>query len=198
MDAKEIEKHILRAKKAIEREVNDRLPRKVGIIAKNHFTQNFREGGFVDNGVRRWQRTRRQDDPTNPDSKYSPLTSRQNHLMRSIEARPGHGEVAVVNEVPYAKLHNEGGTITTTPTITPQMRRFAWAKVYALAGRGRLKNLPEKAKMWKAIALTKKTKLHITAKIPKRRFIGESRELKGKINDAIKGVLDNIRNLADI
>lgn len=32
-------------RREVDREVNDRLPRKVGITAKNHFTQNFRDGG---------------------------------------------------------------------------------------------------------------------------------------------------------
>lgn len=31
-------------------EMGDRLPRKVGVIAKNHFTDNFRKSGFVDGG----------------------------------------------------------------------------------------------------------------------------------------------------
>ena len=31
------------------------LPRKVGIIAKNHFTDNFRKGGFVDTSLEPWQ-----------------------------------------------------------------------------------------------------------------------------------------------
>lgn len=57
MDAKEIQKRIVRLKDDIEREVRDRLPRKVGIVAVNHFKQHFREGGFVDEGVKPWKRT---------------------------------------------------------------------------------------------------------------------------------------------
>ena len=95
MDAKNIQFLVEKAKNDILREVNDRLPRKVGITAVNHFRQNFRDAGFRDGGIRdggirQWQRTRRQDSNT-PDAKYSPLTSRRDHLMRSIEfqAQPG-------------------------------------------------------------------------------------------------------------
>ena len=48
MDAKNIEKLVEKAKDDIMREVNDRLPRKVGVIAVNHFKQNFRDGGWLD------------------------------------------------------------------------------------------------------------------------------------------------------
>ena len=61
MDANDIEKLVKKAKDDILKEVNDRLPRKVGVIAVNHFKQNFRDGGWLDNGLHPWKRTRRQD-----------------------------------------------------------------------------------------------------------------------------------------
>ena len=51
-NSKELQRKIERLKKEIEREVYDILPRKVGVVAVRHFKQNFREGGFVDGGVR--------------------------------------------------------------------------------------------------------------------------------------------------
>lgn len=76
------------------------------------------------------------------------------------------------------------------------MRRMAWAKVYKLAGvkKGEKlpKQLPMKAQMWKGLALTKKSKLNITAKIPQRKFIGQSAELSKKIDDIIMQTLQKI------
>ena len=46
MEAKDIEKLVRKAKDDIEKEVRDRLPRKVGITAVNHFRQNFRDAGW--------------------------------------------------------------------------------------------------------------------------------------------------------
>ena len=196
-DSRDLQRKIERLKQEIEREVYDRLPRKVGIVAVNHFKQNFREGGFVDGGVQPWKRTRRQDSG-GPDAKYSPLTSRRDHLMRSTQAVPGRGEVTITNPVEYAAIHNEGGTVETNPTVTPKMRRMAWRKCYALAGvkgKGKLpKNLPTEAAKWRAIALTKKTRLHVRANIPKRQFIGESRELSEKINHIITESINRINN----
>ena len=76
---------------------------------------------------------------------------------------------------------------------------MAWAKVYALSGvkgKGKLpKDLPSGTKMWKALALTKKTKLNITAHIPRRQFIGDSRELTVKINKMLDESLEKIKEL---
>lgn len=87
MDAKNIQKLAERIKEEVEKEVHDRFPRKVGVIAANHFKQNFRDGGWLDGGLHPWKRTRRQDS-NSPDARYGPLTSRRNHLMRSSPSLP--------------------------------------------------------------------------------------------------------------
>ena len=197
MDAKEIQKRIVRLKHDIEREVRDRLPRKVGIIAVNHFKQNFRDGGWLDDGLHPWKKTIRQKQGGR-DAKYGPLTSRRNHMMSSIQSRPGVGEVTIENPLPYAAIHNDGGDITTHPTVSPKMRRFAWHMAYSLAGikgKGSLpKELPEEARLWKCLALTKKSKITIKARIPKRQFMGNSKELQTKINKIINDSLEKIKN----
>ena len=86
------------------------------------------------------------------------------------------------------------------------MRKYAWAMAYKLSGRkkgkraeGSREAIPEEAKKWMALALTKKTKLKIRAKMPKRQFIGESRELIEKVskevNDSIQKIKDGISTL---
>ena len=117
MDSRQIASIILRAPKEVARALSDELPRKAAIISKNHFRQNFRESGFVDGGLRPWKRTRRQE----AGDDRGPLTSRRNHLMNSIDAVPAPGQVIVTNPVPYAAIHNEGGTVNTHPTVTPKM-----------------------------------------------------------------------------
>ena len=37
MDARDIQKLVIKAKDDIIKEVNDRLPRKIGVVAVNHF-----------------------------------------------------------------------------------------------------------------------------------------------------------------
>ena len=182
MDAKNIQFLVEKAKNDILQEVNDRLPRKVGITAVNHFRQNFRDAGFRDGGLRPWQRTKRQDSKS-PDAKYTPLTSRRDHLMRSIEFQTEPGQVVISDPVPYAEIHNDGGDISTHPSVTTKLRKYAWHMVYSLAAmQGKLpKTLPTEADKWKALALTKKAKLSIHAHIPQRQFIGDSQELIQKL-----------------
>lgn len=195
MDANDIEKLVKKAKDDILREVNDRLPREVGVIAVNHFRQNFRDGGWLDNGLHPWKRTRRQDSG-GPDAKYGSLTSRRNHLMQSIQAETAPGQVTISDPVPYAAVHNDGGDITTHPTVTAKMRKFAWHMVYSIAGirgKGKLpKELPAEAGKWKGLALTKKSRITVHAHIPQRQFMGDSAELRIKVSDRIRKALGRI------
>ena len=194
MDAKQIANIIARAPERVEAAMRDDIPRKAAVVAKNHFMHNFDESGFVDGGLRPWKKTRRQEagDPRKP------LTSNRNHLMNSIDVVGAPGQVTIVNPVPYARIHNEGGTIHSQPTVTPKLRKMAWAKAYSIAGvskGGKLpKDLPEEARKWRALALTKKGKLNIKVKIPRRQFIGESKELRVKINHIIINKLKEISN----
>ena len=75
---------------------------------------------------------------------------------------------------------------------------MAWWKAYSLAGvrrGGKLpKELPKEAAKWRALALTKKSKLRIRANIPKRQFIGESQELSQEIN---KMIMESINKIKD-
>ena len=195
MDARDIEKLVAKAKDDIIKEVHDRLPRKVGVTAVNHFKQNFRDGGWLDNGLHPWKRTRRQEG-NGKDAKYSPLTSRRNHMMRSIQASTSPGQVTIEDPVPYAAIHNDGGDIT----VTQRMRKYAWHMVYSLAGikgKGKLpKELPKEAEKWKGLALTRKSSITVHAHIPQRQFMGDSAELRVKvsklINESIQKIKDGI------
>ena len=186
----------MKAKDDIIKEVHDKLPRKVGVVAVNHFKQNFRDGGWLDNGLHPWKRTRRQDS-NGPDAKCGPLTSRRNHMMRSIQASTSPGQVAIEDPVPYAAIHNDGGDITTHPTVTKRMRKHAWKMVYSIAGVKKgdklPKVLPAEAEKWKGLALTKKKSITVHAHIPQRQFMGDSAELRVKVN---KTILDSLNDIA--
>lgn len=108
------------------------------------------------------------------------------------------GEVTIENPVPYAAIHNDGGDITTHPTVSPKMRRFAWHMAYSLAGvKGRVSSradLPEVARLWKCLALTKKDKITVKAQA----FHNVSSwatpwELQVKVNKTINDSLKNQR-----
>lgn len=178
----------------LQKTISDTLPRKAGVLAVNHTRQNFRDGGFRDGGLQPWKPTRRQQSGSKKASdRYGPLLSGRKRLMGANDFRTEKGKVTIFNPVEYAAIHNEGGTVSTHPRITPKLRKMAWARYFKAAGirRGtssktRKKkdaSAPPEARMWKAIALSKKSRLNVTAQIPQRRFLGQSKELTEKLQE---------------
>ena len=183
--------------KAKQREIRDaihhRLPVKIGRMATDHFQENFRRSGYVDGGLHPWPVTRRQQSGgKSANSQYGPLMSARKNLYGSIRYVPGDAQVVVGTSVPYAAVHNQGATVTTHPRVTPKMRKFAWRQFFAAGG----KEAPADsgAGFWKGLALTKKDKLTVTAKIPQRKFLGPSQELKEKVSQTVENEIKNILN----
>ena len=138
---KEIAFIISKCPEEIAKAAQNELPRKAAIIATNHFKNNFRLGGFTNNGNKTWATTVRQ----RYGSRYKPLTSGTDTLMRSISSQVLPGTVIINNPQPYANYHNDGATIR----VTPKMKKFFWAKAYSIAGqkKGKGKGKGKKAKM---------------------------------------------------
>jgi phage gpG-like protein len=176
-----------RLKAELSRLRQETLPVKTGNLAVRHFKQNFRRGGYQDGSLQPWPITRRQRmGGRDAASQYGPLLSRQNRLMSATRFVTSQGKVTVVNDVPYARIHNEGGSISQNIPITPGMRKFAWAKFFEASAGKKGKEVPEAAKMWRGLALTKKTTLSRTVHIPRRQFLGKPRELVEAVNRLVR------------
>lgn len=204
-----LQQDIQRLVKDFENLIARRLPVAAGKIAKQHFQDNFRQGGFVDGGLHPWPPAKRlSSGAPGADAQYRTLMSGRNHLFSSIGYTPGVAKVTVFNDVVYASIHNDGGTVH--PRVTPRMRRYAWAKYYQLggggesaqngpkrgkagksAGRGGGAN-PVEAEKWKRLALTKKETL--TIEIPRRQFMGPSAELDARLTDYVEKEILRIIN----
>lgn len=188
MDSKQFIDMLRSRQSDVERLVGRVLPIKIGALAKAQFQQNFRLGGFVNNGLTKWRPTQRQlNGGDSAASKYGPLLSSRNMLYSSIAYTPFSGYVVIGTGVPYAGIHNQGGTVS--PTVTGKMRKFAWAMYYKNGGCNG-KGEPAAAGKWKALALTKKKKLAI--KMPQRQFIGESAELSAAIGQTISNEVQKL------
>lgn len=204
MDLKDFAKLAAQKRKKLDAMMRRRMPVIAGRLAKDHFQDNFRRGGFVNGGLHPWPKARRlASGGTDAASQYGTLLSGRNHLFNSIKYMPSDYRVKVVNELSYAPLHNWGGTVH--PTVTDKMRKWAWRQFYKSAGlrkNSSKKTKSEKlkaaaanpqAQMWKRLALTRKKKLDI--RIPQRQFLGESEELTAKINERLEKEIRNILNL---
>lgn len=201
MDVRQLSKEIQAKREQLSDLFRRRLPVQVGAMAKDHYQDNFRKGGFVNNGLKKWKPAKRlASGGGRAADKYGTLLSRRNHLYSNVRYIPGDGRVKVCNLLVYAPAHQWGETLQ--PTVTPQMRRFAWAKYYEAGGGGGkgangLKegnaDISAEAAKWKGLALTKKKKL--TIKMPARPMIGESVELNLKINEKVDTEVRKILNI---
>lgn len=179
------------------------LPVKIGAMAKRHFQDSFRNGGFTDQSLQPWPKSRRLEDGSDSARDQNPtLLSSRKHLFSSIKYTTRPGAVRITNDVKYAAIHNEGGQIP----ITRKMRRFAWAKYFEAAGIERkpkqyfakkqrhsksgqpAKPIPPGALKWKRLALTKKTAITM----PKRQFMGDSAVLRKKIGRKIESEITKL------
>ncbi len=149
----------------------------IAYIAEQFFKASFRK---QEGGGKKWA-ARKFEMP----GKQRAILLNRGKLRDSIKGTSSSNKAIISSPLPYAEIHNEGGTIT----ITAKMRRFFWAMYYkemggALNKKGNASSLSkgsklmEKALPWKLLALHKGDKLHI----PQRQFIYHSTELNSKID----------------
>lgn len=139
----------------------------------DEFDRNFERGSFF--GTKKWPKSAR------PGAKTPLIDS--GALRRSIRGQVQRNTVRFSSSLPYASIHNTGGTIT----VTTRMKRYFWAKYIEASGRTsktksgktsnsrRNRSLSEKALFYKAMALKK---VGSKIKIPQRQFLGHHASLE--------------------
>jgi len=140
----------------------------------DEFDRNFERKAFFDQN---WPREKY---PNHTGS----LLMRTGGLRRSIKAEIQGNTIRFSSSLPYAGIHNNGGTIV----VTEKMKRYFWAMYLkasgAVKGKGsgdRTRRFSTEAEFWKAMAL-KKAGARI--RIPARPFIGHHREVDKAIEQA--------------
>ena len=168
-----------------------KAPRACAQLAVNHFERNFELGGFVDDRLERWPK-RRMAEVGGKRGLLIGSTRALSHSLRVLATSPSGFTVGT--NVPYAAIHNNGGTIK----VTAKMRGFFWFKCREAQGARakkkdgahrndtRNRKLNAEAEMWKALALSKQIK------IPKRQFIGPSAGLNRAIDRYFTGALTTL------
>lgn len=162
----------------------------IRVEAKEEFDMNFNREAFFNE---KWKRRKGDTDKTRG------LLVQSGTLRRSIRSRimEGGKGVEITSSVPYAKIHNEGGSIT----VTRRMKGYFWIKYRQAVERiartkaGKARNsrknrqISQYAEFYKAMAL-KKTGSRIT--IPRRQFIGRHPDLE-KLLDEI--AVENLKKV---
>lgn len=195
-------------------QVNQELQRRVNrlirvtlkdikVEALDEFDRNFEREAFFND---KWARRKYNDDESRG------LLIKTGNLRRSITGRiTDRDSVVIETTQPYAKIHNEGGTIT----VTRKMKKYFWWKYITITGSKRMKagipityserfsrkkdgtlrntkrnrELTEEAEFYRAMAL-KKAGSKIT--IPKRQFIGNHPELEKLLKEIFYNNAKNI------
>ncbi|MBX7241852.1 MAG: phage virion morphogenesis protein [Bacteroidia bacterium] len=143
------------------------FPITAGNMAVNHFKDSFKSAAWDGQA---WEK--RKPNPFEPNAGSRALLVQSRALYRSIRrVEAGTGFVKVATDVPYAEIHNEGGTIIQKPTFRQRMffshasDKFFASKNTALGNQ------------FAAMSTAKR----LVIKIPKRQFMGNSDSLNAKI-----------------
>lgn len=154
-----------------------KIMRDVKVELTEEFDLNFARKAFFD---RKWA-------PLSPH--YQPtrgsMLLRTGALRRSLRSRIDGTRLIYSSSLPYAGIHNFGGTVRQEFVPTPKMRRWAWARFRE-----------SREEKFRRMALAKR--IRRTIHIPARPFVGDHprvRELIGEVvarrirRDVEEGVL---------
>lgn len=143
----------------------------IGEIAVSEFTLNFRKQGFNGNT---WTKKKK------PNGKN--ILVGRGTLRRSIKVlKKSNESVTVGSDVPYALIHNNGGTI----------KHDAKSRVLRFTRKnGRLQFAKSNSK--RVVAQSRSTFKAYTINMPKRQFIGDMPSLTKKITNFIKRKFDRL------
>lgn len=189
MSSPDIQKQVENAVRRLNTLYTRTLPVKVGTKAVSLTKKRFSESAF--NG-RAWQEPyRRKLSFKGAQASYKTLLSGTNHLRDSTYYKPEPGKVYIRNQVDYAQIHNEGGSIK----VTAKMKRYFWYRYSAAKGarltkkRGGLRKtkgneaLTREAMFWRNMALKREGSL---IRMPRRHFFGPDANMSKEIRKIIE------------
>lgn len=151
----------------------------------DEFDRNFERGSFF--GEEKWPKS------TRPGAKTPLIDS--GALRRSVRGTVRRNTVQFSSSLPYASIHNEGGTLT----VTTRMKKYFWAKYRQATGSlsttktGKVSRskrnlrLSDLAQFYKAMALKKAGS---KIEIPRRQFLGHHQSLEAPTKALIGKNLD--------
>jgi phage gpG-like protein len=152
--------------------LKDKILKRIEVEVENFVKDNFKSESFAG---RKWpaRKSRDRSDRRNPDSPRK-LLIKTSTLLRSIKVQRKGDSIVVSSNVPYAKIHNEGGTINH-PGGTPYF-------VKPIDGKNKAVFMKKNGKYPKGIKFTKPHPI----KIPQRKFVGDDQKLRDKLKKIIK------------
>jgi len=139
-----------------------RLPKIAGVVAVNFSKERFRSQNWLDNTTKPWKSRKR-------NTKGRGTLIKSGRLKRSIRlVRTTPNSATIGTDVPYAQIHNEGGRINVTQSVSAHSR-----KAHSRRRKGRKETVKEHT--------VKAHSRKINFIMPRRQFMGTSAVLDKKI-----------------
>lgn len=137
-----------------------------GVEGVKHFKKSFTDQGFTDAGLQKWPGRKRNTDPGRA---ILVKTGRLRRGVRVLSKTDKTVKVGVdLNEVPYAQYHNDGGNFA----VKAHRRRNSRYDVF---------NASTRRKSASGLNIV----AGHTRKVPKRQFVGDSKQLTDKIEKQV-------------
>ncbi|MCT4613601.1 MAG: phage virion morphogenesis protein [Marinifilaceae bacterium] len=147
-----------------------KLPKHAGVLAVNFFKDRFRQQNWINHNTKPWKARSR-------DINKRGILIKSGRLKRSIRVTKTTPEsVEIGTDVPYAQIHNEGGTINTVVKVSTHTRDAHTRK---------RKGRTEKVREHTVSSHSRK----VNIRIPKRQFIGKSAVLEKQISRHIQAAI---------
>ncbi len=137
--------------KVLERDYKrwrNQLPRRIAVTGTKFWKRNIQVQGFVDKPFKKWGKSKKKSGQTLVKS------GNLRRGIRSLSIRTNRVVWGVDKSIPYAEIHNNGGSYVPTP----KQRRYFWAMY-----------MQTNEDQWKGMALAKKID------VEQRQFIGDSK-----------------------
>lgn len=156
------------------------IPQKAAVIAKNFSTERFIKKNWIDKTVVPWKKTKKRNGST---------LIKSARLKRSIrKIHVGANYVIIGTDVPYARIHNDGGTIEGTEQVKTHQRRAHKRKSLIRS------NKRIKAGIVRAHTV-KSYKRKFKRTFIQRKFIGQSQHLTNQLTDMIQTEIHKAINI---
>lgn len=166
--------------KQLHQYMNKTLPKQIRDMGLHFFISRFREQGWRDKNFEPWEKRKKNDK-----RKGRAILIDRGRLRNSIRADIKGESIIFGTDVPYAKVHNEGGLVNRKGGM-----RIVAHKKYT---RGKHAGRTLFHKNNKQATFAKKVEIKASSfNMPKRQFIGESAHLNKVITKKIENSIKQI------
>jgi phage gpG-like protein len=179
------------------------LPYKAGVIMVAFSKDRFKYQNWTDNGTVMWQRRSRKPGWSNkgktPNNAGRAILIQSGRLRRSIRiVSTTTNSVTIGSDVPYAAIHNNGGMLNAQQRVRAHVRLNKKRDVTGITsasnykGKGAARTNIKFGKQATGISQVSAHDRHLNFRMPRRRFMGESKYLTMQISRMIGAEINRV------